>query len=142
MRIAIMMFLLLVPFVAVLSAQSGSDDPYGMDLVAFELKMNSEGRRVTHGFSQKRLIELGDRVSIALLKILNPPDLKDPEKVKGFLPIIRDSFAFPEAISVESDKRPRITLFLLDYLRKNLSDAQAQRFIQETIDFVKQKTTE
>jgi hypothetical protein len=56
------------------------------------------------------------------------------------LPIIRQSFSDPEHISVDLDKKPSITLFLLKYLKQNVSDAQANRDIEETIKFVEEQT--
>ncbi len=57
--------------------------------------------------------------------------------MKDFLPIIRDSFGRPELISAEVDKKPKVTLLLLDYLRlKMTSDSQTQLDIDQTIEFL------
>jgi hypothetical protein len=104
-----------------------------------EMEMRSGGRRVIHGFSQKYLARLGDGVSIAILKLLDKDALSKPETVRDFLPIIRDAFAFPELISIETDKTPRVTLFLLDYLGGKVTDLETTRQIHETVEFVKGK---
>ncbi len=77
MRISLTVWLALVSFMPLLNAQTErADDPYSLGIVSFELKMNSGGRRVTHSWSQKRLARLGDAVSVALLKILGPDELR------------------------------------------------------------------
>jgi hypothetical protein len=124
----------------ILDGQSGAPDPYSIGLVKFELQMRSGGRKVIHGFSQKGLGRLGDSVSEAILKILDDQAVTSPETVRDFLPIIRDSFAEPRLISIEADRTPRVTLFLLDYLKQRVNDAQTQQDIQETVEFVKAKT--
>lgn len=121
MRISLIVWLVAVSFVPLLNAQTeGADDPYSLGMVSFELKMNSGGRRVVHSWSQKRLARLGDGVSIALLKILGPDELK--ERVTDYMPIIRASFAEPESISLETNKDPKVTLFLLGCLRQSIGD--------------------
>jgi hypothetical protein len=140
MRIALLVFCLVLIPTVLLDGQSEAPDPYSIGLVKFELQMRSGGRKVIHGFSQKGLVRLGDGVSDAILKILDDQELTRPDAVRNFLPIIRDSFAEPRLISIEADKTPRVTLFLLDYLKQRVNDAQTQQDIQETVDFIKTKT--
>lgn len=117
-------------------------DPYSLRLVSFELKMRSGGKRVIHGSTQKRLPGLGDRVAVAPLKLLDQQQLSDAQTVRDFLPIIENAFLQPQSISIEADKKPDITLFLLYYLRQNIADVETRQAIQQTMDFVKQKTKE
>jgi hypothetical protein len=112
------------------------NDPYSLNLVSTELNANSGGRRIVRSWAQKRLVLLGDGVSVALLKILDDSDLKNPEKVRDLLPIIRDAFSRPESIAIEADRKPRVTLFLLNYIRQNISDSEAQSEVQKTMDFI------
>ena len=136
--IVISLLLTMVPVIA--DEKPDGQDPYSIPLVSAELKMNAEGRRVIHSWSQKRLVQLGDRVSVTILKILEPAELKDPQKVKSCLIVIRQAFAQPQMISVDADKDPRVTLFLLDYWKSQIADPEAQREIQSTLAFVKEKT--
>lgn len=80
MRTLMVATLLLSAMAASLSPQSDSQDPYGINLVSTELKMNENGQRVINSWSEKNLARLGDRVSIAILKILEPRELQDPRK--------------------------------------------------------------
>ncbi len=118
------------------------NDPYSLNLVSSELKVNAAGRRIVRSWAQKGLVLLGDGVSVALLKLLDDSDLKNPEKVRDFLPIIRDAFGQPQSIAIEADKRPQVTTFLLNYVRQNISDTQVQSEIQQTMDFIEKKTEE
>jgi hypothetical protein len=114
-------------------------DPYSVKLVQAALRTRSGG--LTIAKVQTHLARMGDAASIALLKIFNEAELEDPHIVEVFLPIIRDSFSQPQLISVDIDKKPMITLFLLKQLKRNIADAQTQGDIDETIKFVHEKTT-
>lgn len=116
------------------------DDPYSLNLVSSELKLNRGGRRVIRSWSQKRLPLMGDAISVALLKVMDDSDMKNADRIRDILPVIRDSFSRPELIEVEVDKKPKVTIFLLTYLRHNISDSQIQSEIQQTIEFVQTQT--
>jgi hypothetical protein len=83
---------------------------------------------------------LGDGTSIALLKIVDEKDMTDTKIVEGILQVIRDSFSYPPIISLGVNKKPKVTMFLLNYLQHNVSDTQTQRDIQEAIEYVKHQT--
>ncbi len=135
-----MLLALMLPAVA--GNGQSMNDPYSLNLVSSELKVNAAGRRIVRSWAQKGLVLLGDGVSVALLKLLDDSDLKNPEKVRDFLPIIRDAFGQPQSIAIEADKRPQVTTFLLNYVRQNISDTQVQSEIQQTMDFIEKKTEE
>jgi hypothetical protein len=135
-----LMWMPLVVLVTSLNGQSEVPDPYWISLISFELKVNSEGRRVVSSWSQKRLVQLGDRVAVSILKILEPAELTNPQKVKSYLPIVRTAFTEPVCISLETDKDPKVTVFLLNYLGKNVSDPVVQEEIHRTLEFVKEQT--
>src|SRR5947209_10802591 len=107
-------------------------DPYSIHLVDFELRMRSGGKRAIHGYTQKRLPGLCDLVSVALLKTLSRERLLNAQTVRDFLPIIENAFAQPQGIDRESDKKPSVTLFLLDYLKQEIKDTEVQQDIART----------
>jgi hypothetical protein len=120
--------------------QSDEHDSYSISIVEAAIKSASQGTSLSQ--PQKNLLRLGDATSIAIVKLLSEGDLSNPQIVESFLPVIRQSFSYPQLISVDVDKRPKVTLFLLKYLeQQNIPDAQTQRDIEETIKFVKDKTT-
>lgn len=141
MRLLILLCASALGLTASFGKQSDEGDPYSLNTVQFELRMRSGGKRVTHSWTQKQLARIGDGVSIALIKILDERDLDNPQIVSDFLPIIRDSFAQPQLISEEVNKKPKVTLVLLRYLRQNVSNAQTQKDIEETIRFVTEKAS-
>ena len=112
-------------------------EPYSIEIVRIELQMRSRG--IFHGWSTRNLTSLGDRVSIALIKILNQQELMNPETIENYLPMIRDSFSHPENMSLESDRQPNVTALLLDHLLQNVSVAQTRIHIQQASDFVRAK---
>ena len=117
--------------------QSEEADPYSIKLVQAALRTRSRGLVIAK--AQTHLTRMGDGVSIALLKIFSQAELEDPHTVEAFLPIIRDSFSEPEFISVDIDKKPMVTLFLLRQLQRNINDAQTDVDIEVTIKFVNEK---
>jgi hypothetical protein len=141
MRILLIASFVLVLFATLLDGQS-EPDPYSLTAVGFELKMNSGGQRVTHSWSQKGLARIGDGVSIAILKILPQDQLKNPERVKDYLPIIRSGFGTPDAISLSVNRDPKATLFLLNYLLQDVPDTAVQEEIRQTIQFVQEKCSQ
>ena len=112
-------------------------DPDSTNVVRFELEMRSKGKKVIHSWSAKRLTRLGDAASVALIQILDNDDFNNREIVQDFLPIIRDSFSVPSAVAREIDRNPMVTLFLLNYLKRNTTDTEALAEIERTIRFVK-----
>ena len=119
--------------------ESHKTDPYSVDLIRAALKARSQGMIIAT--IQKQLTRKGDAAAIGILKLLNVNDLADPNAIKGILPIVRDAFSQPTLISIESDKQPQVTFFLLRGLQRNTEDVRLKREIQQTIDFI-QKTIE
>jgi hypothetical protein len=126
-------------FPCTVSPQSPSqgDDPYSLVLIRTAI---DAPENIRSSWVEKRIARLGDGVSIAFLKVLEEGKLTDPSELQKDLPVIRQAFAVPQIIAVESDKKPKVTMFLLDYMRRNVHDAKSKIDIQQTIDFVKEKT--
>jgi hypothetical protein len=89
---------------------------------------------------EKQLQRRGDAVSVALLKILDDRDLKEDRTVEAVLDLVRQAFSSPKLISLEEDKKPKVTMFLLKYLQRSISDAKTLQDIEETVRFVNEKT--
>jgi hypothetical protein len=104
--------------------------------------LNEESLGVKTGEGSKIRSRLGDKVSVALLKILSEDDLKNPQKIKMILPLIRSCFLYPNFIVIPEDKSPKVTLFLLGYLETVAVDTALKNEISETMKFVKDKTRE
>lgn len=125
--------------VGVAGAQAKNSDPYAMEIVGSALRYRP---LFVLGSLQRHIFQLGDDASIALLKILDDRQLTDPVTLSHYLPIIHDAFSHPENITNEVDKTPRVTLFLLNYLRQNVKDTSAQTQIQATIGYVKKQAAQ
>ena len=137
MRVFVTLCSVLLTFAIPLNGQLNEADPYSIDFVHKALSLHSQGIYVS--FVEKNIPRRGDQISIALLKIFTDVELSTPEIVRSFLPLIQQSFSQPEAISMDIDKKPRVALFLLNYLQRNISDTQTQRHIEETIKFLQEK---
>jgi hypothetical protein len=120
------------------SAQTEQTDPYSINFVRTVL--NLQGQGIHMSFVDKRIPQLGDETAIALLKIFTEAELSDPKIVATFLPVIQESFSQPQFIASDADKTPSVTLILLKYLQRNISDVPTQRSIEDTIKFVQGKT--
>ncbi|HEY3128882.1 MAG TPA: hypothetical protein VGL91_05450 [Acidobacteriota bacterium] len=113
-----------------------NDDYYAINLVDNLLRQSGD---FNVSATEKQLNRLGDRVSIALLKILDEKALSDPRKLRRILPLIRGAFVRPEIVPIREDRKPKITLFLLRHLGK-VSDPAIQEQIIQTTQFVKDQT--
>ena len=113
------------------------EDPYSTHLVRALLQ--SPVLQAT-GFGEKQLNRLGDRVSIALVKILKEEELKNPQEIRKILPLIRGAFVAPQIITVPEDKKPAVTLLLLNYLEAAVQDGALRKEIVDLIEFVKERT--
>ena len=116
-------------------------DPYSLNAVRFSLRMRSGGQKYIHSATQKELSRLGDRVSIALLKILDAHQLAEPQVIKEFLAVVRDAFASPQLISCEDDRQPQVTRFLLEHLLSECADPQVKQEITAALDFIERQAT-
>ena len=113
------------------------DDAYSMRQVENLLQHPAQ---LGAGFTEKQVNRLGDRVSIALVKILREDELSDPRKVRTFLPLIRLAFLNPDLISIADDRKPKVTLFLLRHLENEVKDRGLKAEISQLMNFVKEKT--
>lgn len=88
----------------------------------------------------KQVNRLGDRISIALLKILEEKDFQNPQTIRNMLQLIRHSFLFPKLISIPADREPKVTIFLLMHLRNEVKDFALKEEIAKVVEFVKAQT--
>jgi hypothetical protein len=76
------------------------------------------------------LLSLGDRVSIATLKIYTTDELVQPENTQLYLIAVRNAFSSRGSVLEKSDADPRVTLFVLQYLRgKDVSNPGIEKRI-------------
>jgi hypothetical protein len=92
------------------------------------------------GTGEKHLNRLGDRVSIALIKILNEKDLSNPEEVRKILPLIRGAFVAPQIITIPEAKNPAVTLLLLSHLEITAQDGVLRKEIADLRAFIEERT--
>jgi hypothetical protein len=115
-------------------------DPYQLDVIRTALTWYP--KKVWLSVVLKRIPRLGDCASIGLIKAISPKDLSQPGVVRDLLPIIRDSFADPQCIQRETDKKPSVTLLFLSYLEQQTTDASLRQEIRQTAEFVRGKCLE
>jgi hypothetical protein len=71
--------------------------------------------RIYSGWDEKTFNRSGDLVAVAVLKTLDDGDMVASEHAKDVLLILRSAFACPQrCVQVTDDRRPRITLLLLN----------------------------
>jgi len=120
-----------------ISVQEATEDDYSIPTVTNLMKQKTG---LGSGFAEKQVNRLGDRVSIALLKILDEADFKDSQKVKSILPLVRASFLNPSLIKYQEDRNPKVTLLMLQKIENDIGDAKLKSDITELIEFIKEKT--
>jgi hypothetical protein len=106
--------------------EAKEDDPYSITIVKALLEQPSG---FSSSFSEKQVYRLGDRVSIAVLKIYSENELKDANRIRKFLPLIEEAFRIPNLISIREDQKPRVTLVLLRVLQLEERDANLKKEI-------------
>lgn len=121
------------------TVSSQEDDAYYIQIVENLLKERSMG--FSNTFSDKENSELGDKVSVALLRIFSEEQLRKPENITLFLPIIRNAFLSLSAIEGVDAKKPKVTLLLLQCLRHEVKETALKKEIEQTIGFIEENTT-
>jgi hypothetical protein len=129
---------LLIGSCITLDGQQPQADPYSLAEVRNAIDGLSVG--IIFGGDAKLIPRLGDRCSIAILKVVNRNDLTDSKKVAVIVQLIHNSFALPENITADEDRDSRVSLFLLEYLLEKVGDTKVQQQIRQTIEFVKEQT--
>ncbi len=82
---------------------------------------------------------MGDRAAVAMLKAYSEDELRDPKKVEGYLNVLQQAFAYPSEITFTVDKKPRVTLFLLHWLKAHIQKPDLRKQIDSTIAKVEEK---
>jgi hypothetical protein len=116
-----------------------SVDKYSMAKVSAALKMAKSGG--WWSFEQTDMENIGDGVSIAVLKLTKRSELLAPEFDRAYLVLAKAAFAKPENTLCEADRRPDVTLLLLDYIRDHTSDSKLATEIDSVKDFVLSRTS-
>jgi len=98
-----------------------SEDRYAVTVVSSALQyLQREGLKSS--FEDKAylwpLFPLGDRVSIAVLKIYSAEELVQPENAGAYLTVARNAFSMHRSVVERSDTDPKVTLFVLKYLKE------------------------
>jgi len=88
------------------------------------------------GWDEKTFYRSGDLVAVAVLKTLDDGEMVSPEHAKAVLRIIRSAFACPQyCVKVSDDRRPRMTLLLLEHLNE-ITGWKMQTDIEEVKHFI------
>jgi hypothetical protein len=109
------------------------------DVKAAIHRVTSSG--IYSGWDEKTFARSGDLVAVAVLKTLDDSELASPESAKWVLLIIRWAFACPHrCVKVTDDRRPRMTLLLLEHLNE-ITRGKMQADIEEAKQFVLQQAS-
>ena len=98
--------------------------------------------RMYSGWDEKTFNRSGDLVAVAVMKTLDDSEMDSPEHAKDVLLILRSAFACPQrCIKVTDDRRPRITLLLLEHLNE-ITGGKMQKDIEEARHFIQQQASQ
>jgi len=114
-----------------LRCRNGASDKYSSASVTEALRMAESGG--WWSFAETNIANLGDGFSVAVLKTTGRSELLNPSFVRGYLVLAKAAFSRPEITMCAEDRKPDVTIFLLDYIRDHLTDAQ----LVDQIDSVK-----
>ncbi len=85
------------------------------------------------GITEKQNARLGDNVAVALLKLYSREELINPDNVRLYLPVIRNSFPHFRSGEKPCHRNPKVTLFLLQWLKGELEDRQLKEEVSQLI---------
>ncbi|MGP0017961.1 MAG: hypothetical protein ACLPHP_05290 [Candidatus Sulfotelmatobacter sp.] len=135
-------FLLVAAILFVTLSTSGQDWQHCQSDGAgtFQQVKDSVHRVTTmHGYSgwdEKSFNRFGDMVSVAILQSFNDVEMTVPQTQRDVILIIRFAFACPSTcIVVPDDRKPRVTLLLLEQLH-NHTRGPDQLAVDDTKGFV------
>ncbi len=119
--------------------KESNEDVYSVEFIRNAVKNPNLALGVS--FTEKRINRLGDGISIALLKIYDANELENPQNIKNYLPLIEAAFVAPRIITIAEDKNPKITMFLLKFLQKEVTDTEIRTKISDTIKYIEKQTS-
>jgi hypothetical protein len=96
--------------------------------------------RMYSGWDEKTFNRSGDLVAVAVLRTLDDSEMASPESLKFVLLIVRVAFDCPQCVKVTDDRRPRMTLLLLEHLNE-ITRGRMQTDIEEVKDFILQQAS-
>jgi hypothetical protein len=90
------------------------------------------------GWDEKTFNRSGDIVAVAVLKTMDDSEMESSEHAREVLLILRSAFACPNyCVKVTDDRRPRITLLLLEHLNE-ITRGTMQADIEDAEQFISQ----
>lgn len=116
----------------------GQIDPYHTAFVrsAFESFKESEKLGIYTSFQTKHftnnfpsLTQLGDSTSVAVLKLYTLDELSMPENTRPYITIVWLSFSDSHRVLDQTDRSPRVTSLVLDYLQQKVPDQRIKSII-------------
>lgn len=97
--------------------------------------------RMYSGWDEKTFARSGDLVAVAVLKTLDDSEMASLENAKFVLLILQMAFDCPQnCIKVTDDRRPRMTLLLLEHLNE-ITGGKMQTDIVEAKHFILQQAS-
>lgn len=97
--------------------------------------------RMYSGWDEKTFARSGDLVAVAVLKTLDDREMASPENAQFVLLILRMAFYCPQScVKVMDDRRPRMTLLLLEHLNE-ITHREIATDVEEAKHFILQQTT-
>jgi hypothetical protein len=94
------------------------------------------------GWDEKDWNRSGDLASAAIVQSLPDNQMTSPQTLREVLLVLREAFACPSrCVMAPSARQPRITLLLLEHLQ-NKSSGKTQSEIEETKEFILERSVE
>ncbi len=128
--------------VSISAQQSNECDKRCLDSVRYLLSDSklAGGQPYFSTWSEKAAHRLGDGVTVGILKIYRKRDLTKPQTIRIFLPVIRESFLYPDIIERQEDKKAEVSLTFLRELENEVKDDLLRRDISELRKLILEKT--
>ena len=130
--------ILLVALVA--SAQDCKPDDFSSFAEVKDAVRRFTTEHIYTGWDDKAFGRSGDMAAVAIVRVIPDSEMTSPDTLKEVLSILRLAFSCPSrCVTACSDRRPRVTLLLLEHLR-NSTSGKMQSEIDETKKFISQQS--
>lgn len=116
------------------SAQTARCDRQCLETVKDLLKGQRFG--VFTSWLEKENRQLGDSAAVGIQKIFGKRNALAPKNIRLYLPIVREAFKDKQMITKLENRRPTVTLKLLNSLKNRVIDPELKESIERTIALV------
>lgn len=130
----ILLVFLLLDLIGTVPANAQSVQCDKKCVTTIRVLLKEQKQRIGTSWYQRANRKLGDSVSVGIQKMFTKKSILSSENIRLFLPVIREAFKDRGMIIEPENKRPTVTLELLNYLKGKVTNPSLRDEIIDTIN--------